>query len=190
MSSPAQGFVPWHPVQHPQLGEVEVGGFDLVHFWYNIPFDRLEREVAPHSEWLIYLGLTTPRIALRSASVEALGPELWRVRAVVENRGYLPTNGSQKAIDQQIVAGVRATIVLPAGARLLTGEAAQELGELAGRTGQRSTATWWGYQPGTPDRALAEWIVSGPVGASFSIAAAHPRAGTVRQTLVLAPTVE
>ncbi len=47
------GFVAWKRFDHPQLGPVEIGGFDLIRYWYNVPFDRLEKEVAPHSEWLI-----------------------------------------------------------------------------------------------------------------------------------------
>ena len=101
---------------------MEIGGFDLIRYWYNMPFDRLEQEVAPHSEWLIYLGLATPRLAVRSFTAEPAGENLWRVRLVVENTGWLPTNGSQMALDQQAVGGVSAELKLPAGARLVEGE--------------------------------------------------------------------
>ena len=30
-------FVNWRPFQHPQLGEVEIGGWDLMNFWRNPP---------------------------------------------------------------------------------------------------------------------------------------------------------
>ncbi|MEO6486539.1 MAG: M14 family metallopeptidase, partial [Thermoanaerobaculia bacterium] len=43
-----EGFVKWRKFQHPQLGAVEIGGFDMIRYWFNIPFDRLEKEVAPH----------------------------------------------------------------------------------------------------------------------------------------------
>ncbi len=179
------GFVPWHPFDHPQLGPVEIGGFDLIRSWYNIPFDRLEKEVEPHSDWLVYLGLATPRLAVRSFTAEPAGESTWRVRLVVENTGWLPTNGSQEAIDEQVVGGVEADLALPGGARLVEGSARRSLGQLQGRSGQRSTATWWGYTPGTPDRAVADWIVSAPAGTALSVTASHPRAGTVRATLVL-----
>ena len=179
------GFVPWHPFNHPQLGPVEIGGFDLVRYWYNIPFDRLEKEIAPHTEWLIYLGLTTPRISIRSLSAEKVGESLWRVRLVVENSGWLPTNGSQQAVDQQNVGNVTAELTLPSGARLVEGDASRSLGQLDGRSGQRSTATWWGYTPGTPDRAVADWIVAAPAGAVVSVKASHERAGSARSEVVL-----
>ncbi len=180
-----EGFVPWRKFHHPQLGEVEIGGFDLVRFWYNIPFDRLEREVAPHSDWLIYLGLTTPRLAIRSLAAEALGGDLWRVRLVVENRGFLPTSGAQKAVDQQVSRGVFADLTLSPAARLVEGAPHRSLGELQGRIAQRSTATWWGYSPGTPDRGVTDWIVAAPAGTKIMVEAHHARAGRDGRELVL-----
>jgi hypothetical protein len=176
------GFVPWHKFNHPQLGPVEIGGFDLIRYWYNIPFDRLEKEVAPHTEWLIYLGLSSPRLAVRSFTAEPIAENLWRVRLVVENTGWLPTNGSQQAVDQQVAGGVTAELT---GGRIVEGEQRQSLGQLDGRIGQRSTATWWGYRPGTPDRAVAEWIVAAPAGTALSVKASSDRAGSARSDLVL-----
>ncbi len=179
------GFVAWKHFKHPQLGDVEIGGFDLNRYWYNIPFDRLEKEVAPHSEWLVTLGLSTARLSVRSFAAEPVGDDLWRVRLVVENSGWLPTNGTQQALDQNIIEGVRAELTLPAGAKLVDGDASQQLGQLAGRTVQRSTASWWGYTPGTPDRAFADWIVSAPAGASITAKASQVRAGSAHAELVL-----
>jgi murein tripeptide amidase MpaA len=179
------GFVAWKRFDHPQLGAVDIGGFDLIRYWYNVPFDRLEREVAPHSEWLVYLGLSTPRLSVRSFTAEPAGDELWRLRLVVENTGWLPTHGSQLALDRQAVAGVSAELKLPAGARLVEGDATQQLGQLAGRTGQRSTASWWSFADGTPDRASADWIVAAPAGTRFTARARHDRAGSADAELVL-----
>jgi hypothetical protein len=180
-----EGFVSWKRFDHPQLGSVEIGGFDLVRYWYNVPFDRLEQEVAPHSEWLVFLGLSTQRLSIRSFSAEPVGEGLWRLRLVAENTGWLPTHGSQMALDRQEVSGVSAELKLPAGARLVEGAAVAQLGQLAGRTGQRSTASWWGFTQGTPDRAVADWIVAAPAGAEFIVTASHERAGVARAALVL-----
>lgn len=179
------GFVTWKRFDHPQLGSVEIGGFDLIRYWFNVPFDRLEKEVAPHSDWLIYLGLSTPRLSIRSFAAEPAGEGLWRLRLVVENTGWLPTNGSQQALDQKLIAPVTAELILPAGARLVEGKNSQPLGQLAGRNVQRSTASWWGYTPGTPDRAVADWIVAAPTGTSFTAKASHERAGSAHAELVL-----
>jgi murein tripeptide amidase MpaA len=184
------GFVVWKQFDHPQLGPVEIGGFDLIRYWFNVPYDRLEQEVAPHSDWLIYLGLATPRLSIRSFTAEPSGENLWRLRLVVENGGWLPTHGSQQALDQLVVDGVTAELKLPAGARLIEGKSSQQLGQLEGRTAQRSTASWWGYTPGTHDRATAAWIVAAPAGTAFTARASHERAGSAQAELVLGAKAE
>jgi hypothetical protein len=80
---------------------------------------------------------------------------------------------------------VTAELELPAAARLLAGDATTELGQLEGRVEQRSTATWWGYKPGTEDLAVAEWVVRAPDGGIVRATARHVRAGTVRSSLRL-----
>ncbi|MHB8798628.1 MAG: M14 family metallopeptidase [Thermoanaerobaculia bacterium] len=180
-----KAFVPWHPFDHPQLGRVEIGGWDKIGAFYNVPFDRLEKEVAPHTEWLIESGLSLPSLAVRSLGAEPAGAGLWCVRLVVENTGWLPTNGTQRAADRRAAAEVAAELSLPPAARLVTGEARKTLGHLAGRNEQRSTATWWSYRPGTPDRALAEWLVAAPTGTKLSVTAGCDRAGTVRGEVML-----
>jgi len=179
------GFVAWHPFQHPQLGPVEIGGWDKVHYWYNAPFDRLEKEVAPHADWLVFLGLASPRLEIRSLGSEPVGEGIWKVRLVIDNTGWLPTNGSQRALDIRGVEGVVAELSLPPAARLVEGELRRSVGQLAGRNEQRSTATWWGYNPGTPDRAVVDWKVAAPAGTTLSVTASHVRAGTARATLQL-----
>ncbi len=179
------GFVAWQRFDHPQLGAVEIGGFDLIRYWYNVPFDRLEREVAPHSEWLIYLGLATPRLSVRSFTAEPAGENLWKLQLVLENTGWMPTNGTQIALDMQAVGGVSAELKLPDGARLVEGESLQQLGQLAGRNAQRSTASWWGFTAGTPDRAAAAWFVSAPAGTTVTAKGSHARAGSASAELVL-----
>jgi hypothetical protein len=179
------GFVPWRRFNHPQLGEVEIGGFDLIRYWYNVPFDRLEKEVAPVGEWLLWLGLITPRLGVRSLTAEPAGEGLWRVRLIVENSGWLPTNGSQKAVDQNAVGPVMAELVLPQGASIVEGPTRRPLGQLEGRTGQRSTATWWSYSIGTPDRAVADWIVAARPGTRLSARVSHERAGSEEAAVTL-----
>ncbi len=180
------GFVPWRAFDHPQLGPVEIGGWDKIGYWYNAPFDRLEQEVAPHTEWLVFHALALPRLAIRSLDAEPVAPGMWRVRLVVENTGWLPTNGSQQALDRQVVGAVEAELRVSPGGRLLDGDPRRSLGQLAGRSQQRSTATWWGYTPGTPDRALVQWLVEAPEGGSIAVTVRHDRAGTARRELELA----
>ena len=35
-----EGYVDWYPFEHPQLGPVELGGWDIVRFWFNPPLSQ------------------------------------------------------------------------------------------------------------------------------------------------------
>ena len=180
-----QMFVPWHSVDHPQLGKVEIGGWDLVNYFYNAPFNRIEKEIAPHANWLILLGLSSPRLEIGALEAKNIGQDRWQVRLVVENSGWLPTYGSQKVLDINKVDEVSAEIELGSGLKLAGGLSQQKLGHLSGRSQQRSTATWWSYEPGTADRAVVVWNVSGHAGGRITVTVRQSRAGTVRKELIL-----
>ena len=179
------GFVDWYAFDHPQLGPVELGGWDIVNYWYNPPLDRVEAEVAPHTEWLVYCALSAPELVLRSVRSEEVAPGVHRVRAVVANDGWLPTYVTQKALDRELVGPVVAELVLGGDVELVAGAASVDLGHLEGRSRARTTTTWWGHDEGTPDRALAEWVVRAPAGTPVTVVCRHPRAGTVRRQVSL-----
>jgi Zinc carboxypeptidase len=179
-----KGYVEWYPFQHDQLGEVELGGWDLMYAWGNVPPKFLEREIEPHTELAIWHALVSPKLEIRSAEVEGLGEETWLVRLVVENTGWLPTSVSEKAVDRKAVRPLEAEITLPEGGKLHGGEMKVELGQLDGRVHRRSLI-WWATTDATSDRAKAEWVVEAPAGSVVQVEARHQRAGTVRRELGL-----
>ncbi|RFU86997.1 carboxypeptidase [Streptomyces triticagri] len=172
-----KGFVDWYPFDHPQLGEVELGGWDMINYWYNPPLSRIEDEVAPHTEWVVFQALCSPRLEMRSVTATEQAPGVYRIRAVVANNGWLPTHVSEQAVRRRRGGSTMLRIELPDGVRLLAGEAAVSVGSLEGRSGALSSTTWWGHAPGTPDLAAAEWVVTAPPGTTVTVTARHPRAG-------------
>ena len=180
-----EGYVNWYPFEHDQLGEVELGGWDLMHCWGNVPPKFLEREIAPHTEYAIWQLLASPRIEMRSLDLEGLGSDRWLVRLVVENAGWLPTSVSQKAVDRKAVRPLEAEIMLPEAGKVIVGERKAELGQLDGRVHRRSLL-WWATNDATSDRTKVEWVVEAPAGSTVSVEVRHQRAGTVRRELELA----
>jgi murein tripeptide amidase MpaA len=179
-----KAYIDWYPFEHDQLGEVELGGWDLMYAWGNVPLQFLEREIAPHADLAIWHLLISPRLEVRSAEVEDLGGDSWLVRLVVENSGWLPTSVSQKAVDRKAVRPLEAEITLPENGRVIGGEKKVELGQLDGRVHRRSLL-WWASNDATSDRAKAEWVVEAPPGSVVRVEARHQRAGTVRRELTL-----
>ncbi len=107
--------IPWKPFDHPQLGRVEIGGWNRFHAFGNPPPAFLEREVARFPKWLIWQALTSPKLELVAATAEALGDGHWRVRLVVQNTGWLPSYVSKRALERKVVRGVIAEIALAGG---------------------------------------------------------------------------
>ena len=179
------GYVDWYPFEHEQLGPVELGGWDVMYMWGNVPPKFLEQEVAPHADFAIWHLLVSPRLEVHSLDIEPVGPSVYRVRLVLHNTGWLPTNVTEKAVERKVVRQLEVELTLPEGAKLLTGEPKVELGQLAGRVHKRSSLGWWA-DDATDDRAKAEWVIEAPEGGELGIEARHQRAGTIRQVIKLA----
>jgi murein tripeptide amidase MpaA len=177
-----RGFVDWYPFEHPQLGAVELGGWDTLYTWSNPPLAMLEREIARFPPWLVWQLAISPRLEILSLQVLPLGPETYRVRCLVHNTGWLPSYVTQRALDNKVVRGVMCEIALPEAATLEGGVHRVELSQLQGRAYKPATPSSWAGWSGdvTDDRALAEWIVRAPRGGMAAVRAWHDRAGEAR----------
>ena len=173
-----KGYVDWYPFDHPQLGPVELGGWDHLYAFRNPPPEFLEKEIAPFADWLVWLLLISPRLEVYEASAKPLGEDAYRVRLVVHNTGWLPTYVTKKALKNKLVRGVVCEIELPDGATLETGQAREELGQLEGRAYAPSAPAALGRSAATEDRAKVEWVVRAPTKGTIKLTARHERAGT------------
>jgi murein tripeptide amidase MpaA len=177
-------YVEWYEYEHPELGKVELGGWDIVNYWFNVPFDRLEEEIAPHSDWALFHLLISPLLEVRSLDAERLGDGAFLLRLVLQNSGWLPTQVTAKALERATVRPIEVELELPDDARVIGGEVKTEVGQLQGRVHKRST-TWWGNDESTNDLAKLEWVIEAPEGTEIGVVAKHPRAGTVRRRVTL-----
>ena len=179
----------WRPYDHPQLGRVELGGWDRFHAFSNPPPAFLEREVARFPEWLVWQALCSPKLELVSATASRHGDDTWKVELVVQNTGWLPSYVSKRALERKTVRGVIAEIALPSGASLVSGKARDEHGQLEGRAYKHTGVSFWPERDVTDDRMKLEWVVRAKPGAKVDLVARHERAGTVRASLVLGQEV-
>jgi hypothetical protein len=173
-------YADWSPFEHPQLGPVEVGGWDFAGVWVNPPPARLRAEVEPHARFAVTQALAAPCLAVRRVAVTPLGPTTWRVEVGLANTGWLPTYVSARAKRADLVLPLVAEVI-GEGLRVVDGPARRRLGQLEGRAATRFSQR----VDGTPDRVLASWVVEAPVGTPIEVVARHPRAGTVREALTL-----
>jgi len=178
-------YVDWAAFDHPQLGAVEIGGWDDMFFWSNAPGSRLLDEVRGHASFAVHQALCSPRLEILHTRSVALGGDTYRVEVGLANTGWLPTYITQKALKDRLVLPLVAELhadgveVIAGGAHAT---ARQELGQLEGRL---ALQFHWGKNDGTSDRVLASWVVRGKVGTVVDVHATHQRAGTVRANLTL-----
>jgi murein tripeptide amidase MpaA len=177
-----KGYVEWYEYDHPQLGKVELGGWDWLQAWTNPPGEFLEKEIKVFPDWLVWHALISPKLALRDVSVTALGEDNYRVRLVVENTGWLPSYVTKKALERKL-RGLICEIELPKGAKLHTGKSREQLGQLEGRAHKEAMINT--ELEGTSDRLKVEWIVHAPKGGKVKLVARHERAGVVRTEVEL-----
>ncbi len=180
-----KGYIEWYDYEHPQLGAVELGGWDMMYCWRNPPPALLEKEIAPFSDWMIWYGLIFPELEIYQVDVTPIGGDNYQVRMVVQNTGWLPSYISKQALEKKVVRGVIAEIDLPDTATLKTGKQREMLSQLEGRNGTASSATPWSISPSTSDRVKVEWIVHAPDGGEITLTARHDRAGKVSTTIEL-----
>jgi len=179
----------WKPFLHPQLGPVEIGGWDRLNYWRNPPPHLREREAARFPAWMTQLALSLPRLELLRTEVRALGDDTWRVRLAVCNSGWLPAYVSKRALERKTVRGVIFEIHLPedasAGVTLLGGKERMEGPQLEGHAPKTALQAFVPSREITADRAVGEWVVRAPKGTRLALSARAERAGAVRTEVSL-----
>ena len=178
-----QGYVDWYPFDHPVLGQVELGGWNVLQSIWNPPNHLIEKEIAPVIDWVLWLGALTPCLALYRAEVEALGKDTYQIEFVVENTGYMPTCGMERAAEGKVTREVVAEIHLPEGSRLIQGKMRENLGHLSGRSTVPAASfinDSVAVVGGNTQRVIVEWTVRAPKGTEIKLIAKQPRSGFVR----------
>jgi hypothetical protein len=173
------GFADWAPYEHPELGKVEIGGWKRRFTARNPPVQSLKAELELYVPWMLWLAQISPHVIVQEASSEPIEGDLFKVSAVVENIGYLPTNITQRAIDNETAVPVRA-IVEVKDSELVTGRERTELGHIAG---SRNTASPIGR--GESSRHLEYIVRKTGRNPTVTLTIISERGGTSRRTLNL-----
>jgi len=181
-------FKEWEHFDHPQLGPLEIGGWNFVYSWQNPPPESQWLRDICHQNMLFSLDCAaiSPLLTMPILKVEQVGEaDVYKVTAVVENSGFLPTYVSKKAQERKFLKPLTIELQAGEGVELLSGEARRELGHLEGRSNKQTISP---FQPGFSSdyRVVAEWFVRGSqAGSSFVVEAYCQRGGRVKRTHTL-----
>ncbi len=180
-----RGFTPWRPFEHPQLGDVELGGLEIKFGLLNPPGSLLEEEIDRAVPFAIAAMGTAPQLRLIDSGAEQITTGVYRIWANYRNDGFLSTSGSERNRTPGPGRPLTANLVLPNDSQLLPGNrpVTQELEHLAGRVSQHTSLHMSGGYPNL-SRGHVEWLVAAANGSTFAITIESEKAGVIRTTVV------
>jgi hypothetical protein len=124
-------FGTWKKVMHPQLGEVEVNGFDpRVGIW-NPPYERLADTCNAQSAAFLRVAALVPQVGIELVRQERVGSHT-RSEVRIVNRGYLGTVGLPSAKSLPHVEPLRLKVKVEGLMLLAPSEAVVQIGHLEG----------------------------------------------------------
>ena len=89
-------YTNWTRYAHPQLGEVEVGGWYRTFWGQNPPAEHLEKECAQQLHWILWLLEQSPLLTVSTPAVRAIDAQRFRVEVTITNTGFLPTSMTER----------------------------------------------------------------------------------------------
>jgi hypothetical protein len=131
------GFAPWKSFKHPQLGDVEIGGW-LPGFRQSIPTEDIPRLVGEQAAFVTDLLNRLPRLTVSGPRIERLGDSIWRISIDAVNEGELPTR-TNMGVRIHRLPPTRWTIGIER-LRLLSGDRTQKSDTIPG--GGTLAASW------------------------------------------------
>ncbi|NNM04517.1 MAG: hypothetical protein HKO65_05390, partial [Gemmatimonadetes bacterium] len=143
-------FVDWKPFNHPQLGEVEIGGwvgkvFDESRGTYTntmtTPGPVFEEFLSEHTAWNNWMASMSPLVRVTDVSAERVEAGIYKVTAKVQNQGYLPTNVTDQAISNRTAKTVKVSITVRPG-EVVFGDETVDVGHLQGNRSLPETVEW------------------------------------------------
>lgn len=183
-----EGFVNWMPFKHPQLGEVELGGWKNKFVRQNPPPKLLPEECHKNAMFTLTHALALPRLAFSRVDGQPVGGEgqerFFKVQVTVQNQGYLPTSVSDQAVAVKATKPIEVSVTTGDGVELVAGKDKEEIGQLEGRVGNFG-AYFFGGSPKTERRL--EWLFkAGRGNGQVTVVVRSERAGTISRQIELA----
>lgn len=156
-------FPAWREVEHPQLGRVEVGGFDPRVGLWNPPYERLGEIVTGMAAVMLRVAAMAPRVVVEARATAYDGVSEVVVRA--KNHGYLPTYVLPSAMELPMNEPLWLEVVaLSAGVELAGSAPRVRLGHLEGWGRGRfnpAQSLLFPRSRGTRNEATARLVVRG-----------------------------
>ncbi len=162
------GFVGWTRVKHPDLGDVEIGGFKP-YAASNPPASQIAAAGKSHAEFVLHLASLFPKVRIESLEAAGQGGGIYRIKAAVANIGFWPT---------ATVQGLQARAVKPTLVQL-------QVAPNAVLSGNPKTAFIPQALNGSGGRAEFEWLIKAKAGDKIALKVVSQKGGGETRAVVL-----
>ncbi len=180
----ANPYLDWKPFDHPQLGRVELGGWNRIWIERNAPECMLEEIAEKHSEYSMKLAATLPQLSIKDLLYEKLDENLVRITAKIGNSGYLPTYLTDQARYMKADKPVLVQLSGDAEFDIISGQKEVKLDHLEGRSHRDSTWSQW-IKEWQPSERVVQWVVRMKGTGKFTVQASHEKCGSSQQDLII-----
>ncbi|MBN1339503.1 MAG: hypothetical protein JXA03_09275 [Bacteroidales bacterium] len=162
-----EGFIDWQTVSHPEFGEVEVGGFSP-YAVNNPPASEVAALGEAHGKFAVWLSGLYAQVKIAKTEVIDHGGGIFRIKAEVENTGFLPT-----ALNH----GVASRSVKPTMVQL-------EVDPESIISGNAKTSFFQSLA-GSGNREKYEWLIKGKPGDQIELKVVAQKAGSDKVKITL-----
>ncbi len=161
------GFVEWTSFDHPDLGEVEIGGFTPYEM-HNPPTESLEGLGEKHADFVVYLSGLFAEVAIVKTEVTAYGDGLFRIKASIENKGFLPTALKHGEVSRSVAPTMVQLGVEPEA--IVSGN---------------SKTNFFQALEGSGNQKSYEWLIKGKKGDKIELKVVSQKAGSDKAIITL-----
>ncbi len=160
------GFVAWQKFDHPDFGEVEIGGW-VPYFKTNPPPEAIAVIAEKQTAFVLDLAGRFPQVSLTDPQITRLAPGLYELKAALVNDGYLPT-GTAMAVRNRRARPYVVRLSVP-NEQVVSGRRVHKI---------------WSI-PGSGGRESLRWIVAAPDETPLTITVYSEKFGQFEETVTL-----
>jgi Zinc carboxypeptidase len=178
-------FRPWVEHQHPQLGRVQVGGIDRRVGLYNPSLGVLPEVCEKMSAFFLRVAALIPQLTLARVETVPLSGAT-QLAVEIQNRGYLPTHGMDKAKNLPWNEPLYADLEVEGCSLDEPGRAHLLVGHLAGwgkGLGAWNQAIFYAATPGNESSRTVRWTLRGKGSAMLRVGS--PRVGWLERKVII-----
>jgi hypothetical protein len=178
-------WVDWKPFKHPQLGDIEIGGWRRNNDDHGYaPAELIEWHAMRSIPWYLTVAQMAPLVRVLDPKATSLGNGLFAVTATIRNVGVLDTNVTEQGLRVRVNPPTPVVARIQGDVEVVMGDSPATLGHLKGN--QPGMGQFLSDNARVGESKNVQWLVkTRTADARITIVAGSNRAGLHRASVTL-----